>query len=169
MPGVVPGFGGVVGPLEHPDMDAVKSRRRRGRVMEPMDLRLRQKEIEMRRQAKVASAVRERNSFGEFSNAVAAAEVWMVRVAVPGVVPVMATLGVDPKLNVGGSTAPAGLEERAATKATVPVNPPAGVTVIVEVLLVVLPGVVMVTLVEVMAKLGGMAVTVTGAEAVAVV
>jgi hypothetical protein len=89
-----------------------------------------------------------------------------VRVAVAGVVPVMATLGVDPKLKVGGSTAPAGLEARAAVKLTVPVNPPAGVIVIVDVLLVAPPGAVIATLEEAMAKLGGMAVTLTVEEAV---
>lgn len=167
MPGVVPGFGGVLGPLEHPDREATKARRKNERASAPIDLRLRLKEIKISRQANVASAVSEGNSFGELSDALEAADVSTVRVAVPGLVPVMATPEVEPKLKVGGSTAPAGLEVRAATKLTVPVNPPSGVTVIVDVLLVVLPGPGMVTLVEVIAKLGGMAVTVTGAEVVA--
>lgn len=133
-----------------------------------MDLRLRLSEMKIKRAANVASAVNERNSFGEASDALEA-EVRIVRVAVTGVVPVTITVGVEPKLKVGGSTAPAGLEVSAATKLTVPVNPPAGVTVIVNVLPVVPPGAAMVTLEEVIAKLAGMAVTVTAPEAVAFV
>jgi hypothetical protein len=168
VPGVVPGFGGVLGPLEHPDKETTKSTRKNERASAPMDLRLRLSEMKINRQANVASAVSERNSFGELSDALVAVEVRMVRVAVTGVVPLMATLEVDPKLKVGGSTAPVGLDVRAATKLTVPVNPPAGVTVIVVVLPVVLPGVVMVTLEEVMAQLGG-TVTLTGAVVLAFV
>jgi hypothetical protein len=85
------------------------------------------------------------------------------------VVLVTGTVEVDPKLKVGGSTAPAGLEVRAAVKVTVPVNPPAGATLMVDVLFVVPPGAVIVTLEDVIAKLGGMAITVTIAEAVVVV
>jgi hypothetical protein len=60
----------------------------------------------------------------------------MVRVAVPAVVPVMLTGVVEAKLKVGRYTAPVGLEVMAAVSATLPVKPPLGVTVIVEVLLV---------------------------------
>jgi hypothetical protein len=63
---------------------------------------------------------------------------------VPGDPPVMLTGDVMPKLNVGGSEAPAGLVVRAAVKVTPPVKPPLGVTVIVEVLPVAAPGELMV-------------------------
>jgi hypothetical protein len=63
----------------------------------------------------------------------------MVSVAVPAVVPLMLTGVVEPKLNVGRYCAPVGLEVTAAESATLPVKPPAGVTVIVEVFAVVAP------------------------------
>ena len=69
-----------------------------------------------------------------------AAVVVMVRVAVPAAVPIMLTGLVEPKLRVGGYCAPTGLEVTAAVSATLPVKPPLGVTVIVEVLPVVAPG-----------------------------
>jgi hypothetical protein len=72
--------------------------------------------------------------------ALVAAVVVMVSVAVPAEVPVMTTGAVEPKLNVGGYWALARLEVNAAVNATLPVNPPAGVTVIVEVFPVVAPG-----------------------------
>ena len=56
----------------------------------------------------------------------------MVRVAVPGVVNVMLTGLVAPKLRVGGYCAPAGLAVMAAVSATVPTKPLAGVTVTVD-------------------------------------
>jgi len=71
---------------------------------------------------------------------VVAAVVEMVRVAVAAVVPLMLTGVVVPKLNVGRFTAPDGLVVIAAVNATLPVRPPAGVTLIVEVLPVVAPG-----------------------------
>ena len=64
-----------------------------------------------------------------------------VRVAAPAVVPEMLTGVVDPKLKVGGYWAPDGLDVRAAVNATLPVKPPAGVTVMVDVFPVVAPGV----------------------------
>lgn len=48
---------------------------------------------------------------------------------------------VEPKLKVGGYWAPVGLEVTAAVSTTLPVKPPAGVTVMVEVFPVVAPGV----------------------------
>jgi len=63
-----------------------------------------------------------------------------VRVAVPAVAPAMFTGLVEPKLTVGGYTAPAGPEVTAAVRTTLPVKPPAGVTVIVEVFPLVAPG-----------------------------
>jgi hypothetical protein len=66
--------------------------------------------------------------------------VFMVRVAVPAVVPVMLTGLVEPKLKLGGYWAPAGLDVMAAVNDTLPVKPPAGVTVMVEVFPVVAPG-----------------------------
>jgi hypothetical protein len=77
----------------------------------------------------------------------------MVSVAVPAVEPVMSTGLVEPKLNVGGASAPAGLEVTAAVSATLLVKPPDGVTVMVEVFPEVAPGVT-VTAVPVIVKLG---------------
>jgi hypothetical protein len=57
----------------------------------------------------------------------------------------MLTGDVVPKLNVGGSVAPFGLVVRAAVNVTLPVNPPLGVTVIVDVFPVVAPGELRVT------------------------
>jgi hypothetical protein len=72
--------------------------------------------------------------------ALVTAVVVMVRVAVPAPAPVMLTGMVEPKLRVGGYCAPVGLDVRAAVSATLPVKPPEGVTVIVEVFPVVEPG-----------------------------
>lgn len=63
-----------------------------------------------------------------------------VSVAVSAVLPVIPTGEVAPKLKVGMSCAPDGLEVIAAVRVTLPVNPPVGVTVMVEVLPVVAPG-----------------------------
>lgn len=60
------------------------------------------------------------------------AVVVIVRVAVPPPGAVMLTLLVAPKFNAGSSTAPAGLDVIAAVRVTIPVNPPIGVTVIVD-------------------------------------
>ena len=89
------------------------------------------------------------------------AVVEIVRVAVPAVVPEMLTGVVEPKLTVGGYWAPAGLEVRVAVSVTLPMNPPDGVTVTVDVFDVVAPGVTL-TAVPPMVKLGFTAiVTVT--------
>jgi hypothetical protein len=68
------------------------------------------------------------------------AVVKMVRVAVAALALVMLTGLVDPKLRVGRLTAPLGLEAREAVRVTLPVKPPTGVTVMVEVFPVVAPG-----------------------------
>jgi hypothetical protein len=65
----------------------------------------------------------------------------IVNVAVPAPLPVMFTGLVEPKLNVGGSTASLGPEVTAAESATLPVNPPTGVMVMVVVFPVVAPAV----------------------------
>jgi hypothetical protein len=65
---------------------------------------------------------------------------------------------VEPKLKVGGLTAPAGPEVMAAVSATLPVNPPAGVNVIVEVFPTVAPGATE-TAVPVIVKVGLVTVT----------
>jgi hypothetical protein len=91
-----------------------------------------------------------------------AAVVEMVRVAVPAAAPVMLTGLVEPKLKVGGSSAPLGLEVTAAVSATLPVKPPDGVTAMLEVFPVVAPGVT-VTAVPVIVKPGVPPVTVTEA------
>jgi hypothetical protein len=92
--------------------------------------------------------------------ALVGAVVVMVSVAVTALAPVMLTGLVAPKLNVGGSVALVGLEVTAAVSVTLPVKPPLGVRVIVEVLPVVAPGLTD-TAVVVTVKLGGGAVTVT--------
>jgi hypothetical protein len=71
--------------------------------------------------------------------ALLAAVVAMVRVAVPAAVVVMLTGLVEPKLKVGGYRAPVGLEVMVAVNATLPVKPPSGVIVTVDVLPVVAP------------------------------
>jgi hypothetical protein len=69
-----------------------------------------------------------------------AAVVVMVSVAVPAAEPVIFTGLVAPKLNVGGYWTPAGLEVITAESATLPVKPPAGVTVREEVFAAAAPG-----------------------------
>jgi hypothetical protein len=103
---------------------------------------------------------------GYTSAAVVGAVVETVRVAVPALVPVMLTGLVEPKLKVGGYWAPFGLAVTTAVSATLPVKPPLGVTVIVEVFPVVAPGET-VTAVPLTVKLGLTAV-VTVTEAVPV-
>jgi hypothetical protein len=71
--------------------------------------------------------------FGYAREALVAAVVETVRVAVAGFVPVMLTGLVEPKLKVGGYWAPAGLEVMAGASVTLPVKPPRGVTVMVVV------------------------------------
>jgi hypothetical protein len=74
---------------------------------------------------------------------------------------------VEPKLKVGRYWAPVGLEVTAAVSVTLPVKPPAGVTVIVEVFPVVAPGAT-VTAVPLIVKLGfTTVVTVTVVDPVA--
>jgi hypothetical protein len=79
--------------------------------------------------------------------------------AVPEVTLVMLTGVVEPKLRVGGYWAPDGLDVTAAVSATLPVKPPLGVTVIVDVFPVVAPAVT-VTDVPLIVKAGVTAVTV---------
>jgi len=68
-----------------------------------------------------------------------AAVVEMVSVAVPALALVMLTGVVELKLRVGGYWAPAGLDVMLAASATLPVKPPLGVTLIVEVFPAVAP------------------------------
>ena len=67
------------------------------------------------------------------------AVVEMVRVAVPAIAPVMFTGVVVPKLKVGGCVPPVGMVVAVAVSTTLPVKPPAGFSVIVDVLPVVAP------------------------------
>jgi hypothetical protein len=90
---------------------------------------------------------------GDARAVLVAGVVEMVRVAVPDAVPAMVTGLVEPKLKVGKSWSPAGLEVTAAVSATLPVKPPAGVRVMVDVFAVVVPGVT-VTAVPLTVKLG---------------
>jgi hypothetical protein len=88
------------------------------------------------RQASVAPPVAYQGTPGRFGRSRAAelaAVVKIVSVAVAGPVPVILTGLVEPKVKVGGYCAPAGLDVRAAVITTLPVKPPAGVTVIVTV------------------------------------
>ena len=78
-----------------------------------------------------------------------------VRVAVAGPAAVMLTGLLVPKLNVGRYCAPEGLDARVAVRVTLPVNPPAGVTVTVEVFPAVVPGALMVTAVPPTVNDGG--------------
>ena len=96
-------------------------------------------------------------SLGRAEALVDGAVVLMVRVAVPAPAPVIFTGVVAPKLKVGESCAPEGPEVIEAVNATLPVNPPLGVIVTVEVLPDVAPG-EMVTAVPVIVRPGGVAV-----------
>lgn len=78
--------------------------------------------------------------FGKAKAPLVGAVVLIVRVACPTVAPLILTGIVAPKLKVGRFTAPDGREVSVAVSATLPVNPPPGVTVIVEVLPVVAAG-----------------------------
>jgi hypothetical protein len=82
------------------------------------------------------------------------AVVTTVRVPVPTVSPVMLTGLVELKLKVGGATTPLGLVVTTAARVTLPVKPPVGVRVIVEVLPAVAPGATL-TAVPLTVKLGG--------------
>jgi hypothetical protein len=85
----------------------------------------------------------------------------IVSVAEPPDAPVIMTGVVEPKLKDGKFCAPAGLRAMAAVSAMLPLKPPPGVKVIVEVFAAVAPGVT-VTAVPLIAKLGlTAAVTVT--------
>jgi hypothetical protein len=90
----------------------------------------------------------------------------IVRVAVAALDPVMLTELVDPKLNTGGLIALGGLDVSAAVSVTAPVKPPAGVTVMEDVLPVVAPEAT-VTAVPLILKLGGGRLMVKSAEATA--
>jgi hypothetical protein len=93
-----------------------------------------------------------------------------VSVPVPAVAPLMLTGDVVPKLNVGGLAAPDGLDVSAALNVTLPVKPPVGVIVIVDVLPVVAPGFTEIVPLLPRAKVGGgtKAVTVTPTTVVCV-
>ena len=81
------------------------------------------------------------------------AVVTIVRVPAPAALPAIARGPVELKLKVGGVTAPLGPVVRAAVRATLPVKPPVGVTVMVDALPVVAP-VVMLTGAPLTMKLG---------------
>jgi hypothetical protein len=76
-----------------------------------------------------------------------------VSVAVCAAVPLSATGLVVPKLNVGGADAFVGADVTTAPRLTLPMNPPTGVMVIVDVLPEVAPGAT-VTFVPLIVKLG---------------
>ena len=91
--------------------------------------------------------------------ALVALVVEMVSVAGPAAVPLMLTGLVEPKLRVGGYRKPAGAEVIAAVSTTLPVNPPVGVRVIVEVFPAVAPGATE-SAVPLIVKLGGIGVVI---------
>jgi hypothetical protein len=93
----------------------------------------------------------------------------MVSMAVTPDVPLTFTGVVVPKLTVGGYWAPAGLDVTFALRETLPVNPPCGVTVIVDMFPVVIPGELMVTFAAPTVKEAGTAVIVTVPVALAAV
>ena len=107
-----------------------------------------------------------RPSFGEDSAEMVEEVVVIVRVAVVALDPVMLTEFVDPKLNVGGFIALAGLDVIAAVSVTTPVKPPPGVTVMEDVLPVVAPADTA-TGAPLILKLGGGRLMVKSAEATA--
>ncbi len=113
-----------------------------------------------RMQARVAPPAAYQGTPGRVGNvraALVAAVVEMVRVAVPALIPVILTGLVVLKLKVGRCCAPAELAVTAAVSTTLPVKPPLGVTVIVELFPVVAPGATE-TAVPLTVKLGFIAV-----------
>ena len=90
---------------------------------------------------------------GKATAALPAAVLNTVRAAVAALTPVICAGLVEPKLRVGVSRAPLGLEVMATVSATAPVNPPLGVMLIVEAFPVSAPG-ERLTAVPVMLKLG---------------
>ena len=74
--------------------------------------------------------------------------------AVAAADPVILTGLVEPKLRVGKSCAPFGLDVTEAVRATGPVKPPVGVTVTIAVFPVVAPGLLIVTALPLTVKLG---------------
>jgi hypothetical protein len=124
-----------------------------------------------KRQASVAPPVAYQGiapRLGDPRVALVAAVVEMVRVAVPVAAPAMLTGLVEPKLRVGAYCALAGLEVTAAVSVTLPVKPPEGVTVMLEVFPVVAPAAT-VTAVPVTVPAGVALFTVRVTLAVAVV
>jgi hypothetical protein len=114
-----------------------------------------------RTQAKVAPAAAYQGAppaLGSAKAALAAAVVLTVTVEVWAVAPLIVTEAGE-TLHVAGSLAAAGLT--AQVKATAPLNPPAPVTLMVEVLLVLAPGLTVMLPLLLRAKLGGTAFTVT--------
>src|SRR5208282_296196 len=121
------------------------------------------------RQAKMAPAPERQGRLGvsrfdELQPPPALAVVEMVRVALPALALVRLTGVVVPKLRVGGFVAPLGPDVTDAVSATSPVNPPEGVTVMVDVFPVVAPGATL-TDVPLILKLGAAGVAVASFDA----
>ena len=172
LPAVVPGLPAIVTVLgpPHAVRPPAPIRKNIGRLSIVRQLRLRRGITRTSTQARVAPATlypARLGCLGTTSALDIGAVVENVSVAVSAVAPVILTGVVELKLNVGGSWAPVGLDVTAAVSATLPVNPPLGVTVMVDVLPLVAPGLT-VTAEPVIAKLGGTAaVTITELVAVA--
>jgi hypothetical protein len=111
--------------------------------------------LKSRRKARAAAPGGYQRTLGSMTlpGAQLADVVAMLRVAVPAAAPVMLTVLLPPKLRVGTLSAPFGLEVMAAVSATLPVKPPAGVTVIVD---IATRPALSVTAVPVMVKPGGL-------------
>ena len=148
-PVVVPGLPELLLLLLPPQLTTPRARNASSTTMPSID-RQRRRRAGMPKNNKQANAAPPAayhgtpRPLGRTSAAVVAAVVETVRVPVPFDAPVMLTGEVVPKLKVGGSVAPDGLFARTAVRATLPVNPPLGVTVMVAVLPVVAPGELMV-------------------------
>ena len=104
--------------------------------------------------ARTAPPVDGQNGLAGLLSEVVAGVVLTVNMSVCAVAPLTVTDGVA-RPHVGRSLAPAGELVIAQVIATAPVNPPDGVTVMVEVLPVVAPGLTVTLLLLVRAKLGG--------------
>lgn len=98
-------------------------------------LRRRLRMLKSRRQARAAAPGGYQRTLRSMTlpGAQLAGVVSIMRVAVPAAAPVMLTVLLPLKPRVGTLCAPFGLEVTAAVSATLPVKPPAGVTVIVDI------------------------------------
>jgi hypothetical protein len=156
---ILEGGGGGVPVLDPPPLHAMASPAKAPIRTTPTILSQLRRRIGMKKKTRHAIAAlptaiqRFEGCGGSVSAPVVGAVVEIVSVAVPALALEITTGLVEPKLTVGGSVAPAGLAVICAVKATDPVNPPVGVTVIFDVFPVIAPG-SSVTLAAARVKLG---------------